>query len=70
MHDDEHLTLRLSYRLPVALILDVADACGVAPGRPRSVGEARSRMGEPAFEEAWERGQEMTFEQVVAFSLP
>ena len=37
--------------------------------RNRAVGEARSRMGEPAFEEAWERGQEMTFEQVVAFSL-
>ena len=40
VYDDGHLTLRLDYRLPVALILEIADACGVAPGRPRSVSEA------------------------------
>ena len=40
VYDGERLTLCLDYRLPVALILEIADACGVTPGRPRSVGEA------------------------------
>ena len=35
----------------------------------RTVAAARSQLGESAFEEAWAEGQEMTFEQAVAYVL-
>ena len=44
VYDGERLTLRLDYRLPVALLLDVADACGVTPSKPRSAGEVLRRV--------------------------
>jgi hypothetical protein len=35
----------------------------------RALAEARSILGEAAFEEAWARGREMTFEQAVEYAL-
>jgi hypothetical protein len=35
----------------------------------RTVAEARAVLGDAAFEEAQERGREMTFEQAVAYAL-
>ncbi len=35
----------------------------------RALAEARSVLGEAAFEEARERGREMTFEQAVEYAL-
>jgi hypothetical protein len=35
----------------------------------RGVAEARAALGEAAFEEAWARGREMTFEQAVEYAL-
>jgi tetratricopeptide (TPR) repeat protein len=37
--------------------------------RERAVTEARAALGETAFEEAWTRGREMSFEQAVAYAL-
>jgi tetratricopeptide (TPR) repeat protein len=35
----------------------------------RTLSTARSRLGEAAFQEAWERGRAMTFEQAIAYAL-
>lgn len=35
----------------------------------RAVAEARAGLGDAAFEEAWERGREMDFDQAVAYAL-
>jgi non-specific serine/threonine protein kinase len=35
----------------------------------RTLSTARSRLGEAAFEEAWDRGRAMTFEQAIAYAL-
>jgi hypothetical protein len=37
--------------------------------RERAVAEARVSLGDAAFEEAWSRGREMSFEQAVEYAL-
>ncbi len=37
--------------------------------KERAVSEARAVLGDMAFEEAWERGRRMGFEQAAAYAL-
>jgi tetratricopeptide (TPR) repeat protein len=37
--------------------------------RERAVAEARTALGDAAFEEAWSRGREMSFEQAIGYAL-